>query len=361
MTAKKVLVLCQRKEGKCNEGLVQDLVSPHFQRYLREELKSVNHTIEYLAHINDNNMEVGDKVDFNLKLDANNAKFEAFLKTHKKSYSVIIANTCPFVLIDFKCVFDLLDDSGVVILSQVRCCDPYSKDMFVISPAYLETGTANKCNITDFFQYNEKKRYYKKLSILVPPRRRKGSPVKKRSPKKKRVSECPSYKNSDDCRKNEICSWNSKTNKCRKTRVNKQTNNKTRASKKGKKYPITFTFTVLGGKKEDAGDEWKVFPANKLTDEAKEIFREEVLNQLKMIPGISSDKIAVTFKKTGVVVKTKIEFDIGSKTSEETEEVIGYIDILNQKSIWQTVFKNGKHNVESNGHFCKFGDIVVSR
>lgn len=161
----KVLVLCQRKEGKCDRDglLVQDLVVPKIQKYLREHLNVGDHTTEYLAFLNDHNMEEGDKVDFNLQIRADSNKFETFLKTHKKQYSVIMLNTCPFNHINFQCISDMLDDAGVVVLSQVGCDSIYNTKLFNISPAILES--TQKSNLLDFFQYNEIKGYYTKINI----------------------------------------------------------------------------------------------------------------------------------------------------------------------------------------------------
>jgi hypothetical protein len=160
-----VLVLCQRKEGKCgeNNGLVQESVVPKINKYVREHLHVENYTIEYLTNLNPY-MREGDKVDFNIEIRADSKKFETFIKTHKKKYSVIILNTCPFNHINFQCVNDMLADTGVVVLSQVKCSSIYDTKLFNTSPITLERTSTKKCNILDFFVYDENKGYYTKIN-----------------------------------------------------------------------------------------------------------------------------------------------------------------------------------------------------
>ena len=56
------------------------------------------------------------------------------------------------------------------------------------------------------------------------PKSPKASPQpKEMKPRKEKPINCPSFKSLEDCGKNEICSWSSKTNKCAKNRVSKKT------------------------------------------------------------------------------------------------------------------------------------------
>ncbi len=196
------------------------------------------------------------------------------------------------------------------------------------------------------------------------------------------TSKCPSLKDLETCRKNEICSWNSKTSKCRKTRVCKKKETppavkketppsmkkeisppkekeSPRISKKVKTFPITFLFKITGGKKVDGEEvDWKPFPANKLSKEAKETFKLGVINQLHLNDGIREDELSYNFKKEGIVVKTKVEFNIRSK-SEESDEMIEYIEFVNDKTIWQTFFKEGELDVESDGKYYTFVELIL--
>ena len=199
--------------------------------------------------------------------------------------------------------------------------------------------------------------------------------------KRSTVKKCPSFVNSDDCGKNEMCSWNSNTNKCRKTRVSTKLKcpslktsdacgkneicswnaktGKCRKTRVSRKYPITFLFIIIGGKKDD-DDHWEVFPANKLSKEAKETFKLGVINQLEYYSGINTDTLSYSYKKEGLVVKTTVGFNV-RLNSEESDEVRDYIDAVNEKSIWQTYFKKGELEVveSSNGECYKFSEVSV--
>lgn len=132
-----------------------------------------------------------------------------------------------------------------------------------------------------------------------------------------------------------------------------------RISKKVKTYPISFLFTVIGGKKVDeVDDDWKSFPANQLSKEAKETFKLGVINQLHLYDGIRADELSYEFTKEGVVVKTNVGFNIRTK-SEESDQMIEYIEFVNNKTIWQTFFKTGELDVESDGNFYAFEEVII--
>ena len=180
---------------------------------------------------------------------------------------------------------------------------------------------------------------------------RKKRVTRKRTPD---LENCPRLKTSDGCGKNELCKWNSKTSKCRKMRVV--------VSKRGKKinYPIAFLFTIIGGKKdaEEDEDKWKDFPANKLSKEAKETFKLGVVDQLSYYLDNRTDTLKYTFKKEGLVARTTVDFDYRAD-SEETEELMDFVAVMNEKSIWQTHFKYGELDVVSDGKYYKFWDMRV--
>jgi hypothetical protein len=162
----KVLVLCQRKKGRCNDSssrLVEHNTVPTIKKYLNDFLHSEDYTIDYLSDLDSD--EPPDGVDFNIKI-GDNEEFIGFLRHHTKYYSVIILNTCPFAFMQFGYIRDLLVDSGVVILSKVNCSDRYSTDLFDIPPT--DNAIMNS-NITSFFRYDNhgfyRKAQKKKKSI----------------------------------------------------------------------------------------------------------------------------------------------------------------------------------------------------
>ncbi len=180
---------------------------------------------------------------------------------------------------------------------------------------------------------------------------RKKRVTRKRTPD---IENCPRLKTSVGCGKNELCKWNSKTSKCRKMRVVVS-----KTQKRTNKYPIAFLFTIIGGKKEDE-DDWKEFPANKLSKAAKETFKLGVVDQLDYFTGIRIDTLKYTFKKEGLVVKTTVGFDYrDDNNSDETEELMDFVAVVNEKTIWQTHFKRGELDVESGGKYYKFWDVSV--
>ncbi len=182
LTHYKVLVVCQRKEGSCypsQQLLVQKTVIPMITQFLSSYLKTTNYTTEYLSKVE--NKSDKDNVDFNIKIDGDDKSFQKFLKTHKKYYSVILLNTCPFFLMQYGSISDLLSDSGVLILSKVDCEDYNNPrpNLFKISPDLLIKG-----NISTFFDFKDGV-FTKKKSATDGNKKKRKRPLPSKRLKKK--------------------------------------------------------------------------------------------------------------------------------------------------------------------------------
>ena len=174
-----VLVLCQRKEGTCDDSsglLVQKSIVPMIEKYVSQYLKKKAHTIEYLTQRE--SAAPGDKVDFNMKIASDSKEFQEFASQHWKHYSVIILNTCPFMMMKYGLISDLLMDNGVLILSKVNCRDITNKGLFNIRPSDV---TGNGGDLTTFFEYKKKGGIYRKVA--------KGTKRKRETQKKKPAAE----------------------------------------------------------------------------------------------------------------------------------------------------------------------------
>jgi hypothetical protein len=113
----KVLVLCQRKKGLLytNEGTknVKEIIVPKISNIVPKILGTdKEYSIEYLSN-NVNKEEVDILGELNLK----NKFTQNFLTNNKNSYSLIILNTCPFILINYQIIHELLRDDGHMVFS----------------------------------------------------------------------------------------------------------------------------------------------------------------------------------------------------------------------------------------------------
>ena len=155
----KILVMCQRKAGRCYESTqtVEDTIVPIIEQYLSNYLHTRDYKIDYLSQLED--AEPDDKVDFNIEVD-NNPQFTDFLKEKAKYYSIIVLNKCPYRFINFDYVSQLLCNNGVVILSKVNCKDAYNTNLFTIPPTHAAIAPSN---ILDFFTFKDG--FYIKINI----------------------------------------------------------------------------------------------------------------------------------------------------------------------------------------------------
>ena len=120
----KVLILCQRKTGKCSNYQhlsVENEIIPKIETFLTSYLHGNDYSVEYMSSISQSNI-IG-TVDFDIRVE-NNSEFLHFLNTHKNYYSIIILQTCPFMLMKYDLIRELLCDNGVMVLSAINCGDP---------------------------------------------------------------------------------------------------------------------------------------------------------------------------------------------------------------------------------------------
>jgi hypothetical protein len=112
---KEVLVLCQRKSGKVDSrryssNNVEELIIPRINEIVQEQLGS-DTNIKYLT---DMKGTMDGSADYNLTLNSYNLEAKEFISNHIGFYSLIILNTCPFIFIDFKIIYDLLKPGGIM-------------------------------------------------------------------------------------------------------------------------------------------------------------------------------------------------------------------------------------------------------
>lgn len=152
----KILVLCQRKKGRCEDNgivkTVQSTIIPNIKQYLTDYLHTTDYKIDYLSDLINDDKQYDDEVDFNLKIEdpRESELSDRFLKGHAMYYSVIVLNTCPYRFVNFLYIRHLMSDNGVVILSNVNCRDVYSPKLFIIPPTHR---AISQSNILDFFEY----------------------------------------------------------------------------------------------------------------------------------------------------------------------------------------------------------------
>jgi hypothetical protein len=109
--AKRVLVLCQRKQGMDSIGKsdVKDTVIPKINEYVKKVL-GPNTRIEYLT-----DDKSDPTVDFNFTLEKGEREADEFISNHRGMYSLIILNTCPFLYMDFELIHSLLHPGGIMV------------------------------------------------------------------------------------------------------------------------------------------------------------------------------------------------------------------------------------------------------
>jgi hypothetical protein len=112
---KQVLVLCQRKTGSLygyGKTAVEDLIVPQINDLVRRNLgDDVN--IEYLTNIGSND----GSSDYNFILDKFNPHAKDFISNHQGYYSLIILNTCPYFLMDYQLIYNLLEPQGIMVFT----------------------------------------------------------------------------------------------------------------------------------------------------------------------------------------------------------------------------------------------------
>ena len=112
---KEVLVLCQRKSGQIESRLyssnnVEEVIIPRINEIVQEQLGS-DTNIKYLS---DMKGTIDGSADYKFSLYSSNPEAKEFISSHKGFYSLIILNTCPFLYMDFKIIYDLLKPGGIM-------------------------------------------------------------------------------------------------------------------------------------------------------------------------------------------------------------------------------------------------------
>ena len=173
--SKKVLVLCQRKSGLLNSkgnDKVENKVVPKINDIVKK-LIGDNYTIEYLSSGNlEGEVDIEGILNYkkNLILHNENKKVittEDFITKNKRSYTFIILNTCPYVIMNYSIIYELLSDDGVMICSSFpedieneknppieqtidMILNNENKKLFALSTFHLKTS--DKKSIVLFFE-----------------------------------------------------------------------------------------------------------------------------------------------------------------------------------------------------------------
>jgi hypothetical protein len=123
--SKKVLVLCQRKKGiiHYNDKKVEDEVVPEINSIVEKLIKTKKYTIEYLSSGDyEGEIDIEGWLEYNEILTLKNENddeitAEDFIEKNKKSYNLIILNTCPFKFMNYTIINELLSDDGLLVYS----------------------------------------------------------------------------------------------------------------------------------------------------------------------------------------------------------------------------------------------------
>jgi hypothetical protein len=102
-----VLVLCQRKAGKD----LDPKVITNLESYIDSICPNAN--ITYLTNLG----SLQGTADIILNLDSRNVEAIRFVKLNKNKYDFIILNTCPFPYMSYYMIYNLLKDTGRMIMT----------------------------------------------------------------------------------------------------------------------------------------------------------------------------------------------------------------------------------------------------
>jgi len=144
----KVLILCQRKTGKCSNYQhlsVENEIIPKIETFLTSYLHGNDYSVEYMSSISQSNI-IG-TVDFDIRVE-NSPEFLDFLNTHKNYYSIIILQTCPFMFMKYDLIRELLCDNGVMVLSAINCGDPK-----LVRNRNIQMVMSNIPSLSDHFEF----------------------------------------------------------------------------------------------------------------------------------------------------------------------------------------------------------------
>jgi hypothetical protein len=156
---KKVLVLCQRKKSNIDSNSVDETVenlNNFVENYFID--KDIKAEIEYLTPgcgfpneiegFADHEFALTDN-DPNNRVDQNTEncyieETENFIKKNKGTYSLIILNTCPFVLMPYESLYQLLENDGVITFKRGSGENFDTKNSIKLMDSINNSTTINK-------------------------------------------------------------------------------------------------------------------------------------------------------------------------------------------------------------------------
>ena len=127
---KKILILCQRKTGKCNGPYnlrVENTTVMEINRFVSTIFPGTV-TIEYLT---DGIPGIDGTADHYILLSG--IEGDTFVSNHLQYYDAVILNTCPLPAMDYSMIHKILNDNGLMILKAYNC-----EKEIVVRPEVLE-------------------------------------------------------------------------------------------------------------------------------------------------------------------------------------------------------------------------------
>ena len=116
MSEIKVLVLCQRKNGKAGSFDVKDKTVPLIHNMLDHFFPGQHYSVEYMSAMATVERSE-DSVDYPFNLKDDEPRAMDFVEQHQKFYSLVLLNTCPFLGMNYKLIEEIMTDDGRLVLS----------------------------------------------------------------------------------------------------------------------------------------------------------------------------------------------------------------------------------------------------
>jgi hypothetical protein len=157
MSEFKVLVLCQRKEGKerLGERNVNNTTVPLINLLLDHFFPEKNYSVEYMSR-RDLNYAPGDIVDYEFALSEEFPEAVEFVESHLKHYSLVLLNTCPYMLMNYEMIKKILTDDGRMVFSAFPTADLLSRiDELIRMAANKSLAPKESNNFMNYFVRNE--------------------------------------------------------------------------------------------------------------------------------------------------------------------------------------------------------------
>ena len=170
--------MCQRKTGFTNLlriDKVEDIVIPKINLLISRLLGNDDISIVYISHINKSD----GTVDINCDLNGITACSKEFIAENINSFDLIILQTCPFRLMDFHILHNLLKPNGILGTTRLPSEIMFRENKFT----YLETIIPFIPN--DLFELEVSDDFYISQHIILFRKiERHGGAYKKRSRRK---------------------------------------------------------------------------------------------------------------------------------------------------------------------------------